>query len=46
MYDLNFCGINIEDSSLRYFKNIKHLNLKQCNQITDNGLEYLKGVPK
>ena len=38
MFNLNFSYTKITDSSFKYFRNIKLINLSSCNQITDNGL--------
>ena len=43
MFNLNFSK-TINDKSLKYFKNVKNIDLSYCNKITDKGLEYLKGV--
>ena len=42
--NLNFFGTTIYDDYFKYFKCIHIINLSECNQITDKGLEFLKGV--
>ena len=44
MFNLNFSSLRIKNESLKYFKNIKLINLSYCHFITDNGFKYLKGV--
>ena len=38
------CNRNITDDELRNLKGVYTIDLKSCDKITDNGLEYLKGA--
>ena len=38
--------MKIKNVSLKYFGNVKQVDLSLCFQITDLGLRYSKGVPK
>ena len=42
--NLNLLGTKIHDDYFGYFKCIYIINLSECNQITDKGLEFLKDV--
>ena len=41
LFDLNFSGMNIKNDSLKYFKNVKQINLSNCYQITDKKRNFI-----
>ena len=44
MFELNFSNLQINNESMKYFKNAKIINLKNCSKITNIGLRYSKQV--
>ena len=40
----DFSKTNIDDKDLEKLKGVHTINLTECNKITDEGLEHLKGA--